>query len=297
MQTAQYSHAESGALADEEMSDDETTAMGEPMEGPDLGRLQGMKVLLAEDNVTNQLVATQMLENLGAEVDVAADGAIALDLVKTATYDLLLVDIEMPRVSGLDVIRTIRSSPEPLASAPIIALTAYAMQEHREKIARAGADGLIPKPIISIEQFGLDILNYMDEGAAARGAARDSSGGDTAGATIEIAVYDSLATSMGAETMRDLLGKVESDLMTIRAQIAAAKDSGDTDEMRGATHVLISVSGAIGAVKLQAQAEELNALAHRGAFADMRQLSTKTLVELEGVLAFVAGKLAETTII
>lgn len=294
MQTAQYSHVASGALDEDKPTPDETAAMGEPMEGPDLGRLQGMKVLLAEDNVTNQLVATQMLENLGAEVDVAADGAIALELVKTATYDLLLVDIEMPRVSGLDVIRTIRSSPEPLASAPIIALTAYAMQEHREKIARAGADGLIPKPIISIEQFGLDILNYMDEGTAARGANGSGGAGNAQGSLIETAVYDSLAASMGPETMRDLLGKLESDLITIRAQITAAKDSGDTDEMRGATHVLISVSGAIGAVKLQSQAEELNALAHRGAFADMRQLATTALSELEGVLTFVAGKLAET---
>lgn len=295
MQTAQYSHTVSEALGDDEPTSDEFAAMGEPMEGPDLGRLKGMKVLLAEDNVTNQLVATQMLENLGAVVDVAADGAIALELVKSAEYDLLLVDIEMPRVSGLDVIRTIRNSPEPLASAPVIALTAYAMQEHREKIARAGADGLIPKPIISIQQFGLDILNYMDEGAAARGAPSPKANAAQGNASIELSVYDSLAESMGPETMHDLLGKVETDMISIRSQIAAAKDSGDTDEMRGATHVLISVSGAIGAVKLQGQAEELNALAHRGAFSDMRKLSTIALVELEGVLLFVASKLAETT--
>lgn len=295
MQTAQYSRTGTGPHGEETRATDEAAAMGEPMEGPDLGRLRGMKVLLAEDNVTNQLVATQMLENLGAEVDVAADGAIALELVKSATYDLLLVDIEMPRVSGLDVIRTIRDSPEPLASAPVIALTAYAMQEHREKIARAGADGLIPKPIISIEQFGLDILNYMDDGAAARGVSGGKTGGRGGGASIDVSVYNSLAESMGPETMRDLLGKLETDLISIRAQISAAKDSGDTDEMRGATHVLISVSGAIGAAKLQGQAEQLNALAHRGAFADMRQLSTKALAELEGVLIFVTDKLAETS--
>lgn len=296
MQTAQYSHAVSGSLDEQESAPDEFAVMGEPMEGPDLGRLKGMKVLLAEDNVTNQLVATQMLENLGAEVDVAADGAIALELVKSSAYDLLLVDIEMPRVSGLDVIRAIRESPEPLASAPVIALTAYAMQEHREKITRAGADGLIPKPIISIEQFGLDILNYMDDGAAARGASATKPSGDQCVASIEMSVYDSLAESMGPETMHDLLGKVETDMISIRSQISAAKDSGDTDEMRGATHVLISVSGAIGAVKLQGQAEALNVLAHRGAVSDMRQLATKALVELEGVLLFVAGKLAETTV-
>lgn len=141
-----------------------------------LSRLQGMSVLLAEDNVTNQLVATQMLGNLGATVDVASDGAIALERLAQNSYDILLVDIEMPRVSGLDVIRSVRSSAGELANAPVIALTAYAMQEHREKIRKAGADGLIPKPIISIEQFGADILNYMDEGVKRRSTPDESAG-------------------------------------------------------------------------------------------------------------------------
>lgn len=254
-----------------------------------------MKVLLAEDNVTNQLVATQMLETLGADVDVAADGAIALELVKNATYDLLLVDIEMPRVSGLDVIRSVRGSAEPLASAPVIALTAYAMQEHRDKITRAGADGLIPKPIISIEQFGLDILGYMDEGANARAMATAETGGAVADASIDLSVYDSLAMSMGRENMCDFLGKVEADLMAIRTQIGAARDSGDTDQMRSATHVLMSVGGVIGGVQLQAQAENLNGLARQGAFAEMRRLAADTLVELENVLRFVAAKIVETS--
>ncbi|MGB0854366.1 MAG: response regulator [Pikeienuella sp.] len=295
MQTAQYTPTMVDSFLDDADVPPEGGAMGDTMTGPDLDRLKGMKVLLAEDNVTNQLVATQMLEALGAEVDVAADGAIALELLKDAAYDVLLVDIEMPRVSGLDVIRSVRDSAEPLASAPIVALTAYAMQEHREKISRAGADGLIPKPIISIEQFGLDILGYMDDGLAARGTHAAKMTNDAHSASIDQSVYDSLELSMGAETMRDLLGKVESDLISIRDQITTARETGDTDQMRSATHVLMSVAGAIGGITLQSQAEQLNGLAHKGAFSEMRALAADALDELELVLEFVAHKLSEPT--
>ena len=80
-----------------------------------LSSLKGRRVLLAEDNITNQMVATQMLDALGMRVDVANDGAEALEMIERRHYDLYLIDIEMPRVSGLDVIRGIRKSPPPLA--------------------------------------------------------------------------------------------------------------------------------------------------------------------------------------
>ena len=255
-----------------------------------LRRLQGMSVLLAEDNVTNQLVATQMLENLGATVDVASDGAIALERLAQNTYDILLVDIEMPRVSGLDVIRSVRSSSGELANAPVIALTAYAMQEHREKIRKAGADGLIPKPIISIEQFGADILNYMDEGVKRRTSPKSAE--ETAeGPTIESSIFDSLAETIGPDAMIDLLGKIEIDLRSAKNQIIDANNTADSDQMRSATHVLISVAGAVGGVRLQSQAERLNALAHAGDFANVSALTEETLSELDGVLEYVTEKI------
>ncbi|MGB0505746.1 MAG: response regulator [Pikeienuella sp.] len=261
----------------------------------DLDRLKGMTVLLAEDNVTNQLVATQMLENLGASVDVAADGAIALNLLAERSYDLLLVDIEMPRVSGLDVIRAVRASGGALAEAPVIALTAYAMQEHREKIAQAGADGLIPKPIISIEQFGSDILTYMDDGASKRVSAVPARSTNM-NATIEESIFDSLANTLGPDAMENLLGKVEIDLRSVRDQITEAMSSGDTELMRSGTHVLISVSGAIGGVRLQGQAEKLNGLAHQGDYIEMKELAEETLKELDGVIGFVENKISGNAI-
>ncbi|MEM7522986.1 MAG: response regulator [Pseudomonadota bacterium] len=258
-------------------------AQPDPM---DLDRLKGVSVLLAEDNVTNQLVATQMLKALGAEVEIASDGAIALERLKERTYDVLLIDIEMPRVSGLDVIRAVRASDGPLAQAPVIALTAYAMQEHREKIQKVGADGLIPKPITSIQQFGLDILSYLDASAERRSDDAPAAGGPQ----IEKSIFDSLASSIGQEAMSELLIKVEDDLRTSHDQIETAAEADDAELMRGASHVLISVAGAVGGVRLQRQAEQLNRLAHSGGGAEMKTLADAALVELAGVLAFIVAQ-------
>lgn len=247
-----------------------------------LGRLKGMSILLAEDNVTNQLVATQMLETLGAEVDIASDGAIALERLKERVYDVLLIDIEMPRVSGLDVIRAIRADPGPLADAPVIALTAYAMQEHREKITKVGADGLIAKPITSIRQFGLDILALMD-GRRTRSAAPAASA-----ALIERTIYDSLAESIGPEVMGELLARMELDLEAVRADIDSAAEHGDLDRMRAASHILVSVAGSVGAVRLQRHAEKLNRLAHEQDVDAAAALAAEAMPELDGVIRFVA---------
>lgn len=257
----------------------------QPMPGTanvDLDRLKGMTILLAEDNVTNQLVATQMLQTLGAEVDIAADGAIALERLNERVYDVLLIDIEMPRVSGLDVIRSVRASDGPLADAPVIALTAYAMQDHREKITSVGADGLIPKPITSIQQFGVDILTLMDTRAAAGSAAsRDGA------AEIDRALYDSFAESLGPEAMQSILTRTEIDLVEQRAALAIAAETGDFEMMAGASHILISVGGMVGGVRLQRQSERLNALAKDRNLDAMAPLAADALRELDGVMEFV----------
>ena len=255
-------------------------------ETADTSRLRGMKILLAEDNVTNQLVATQMLKSFGADVDVAADGAIALERIRERPYDLLLVDIEMPRVSGLDVIRTVRADSGDLAKTPVIALTAYAMEDHRIKIEAVGADGLIPKPITSIEQFGLDIVGFYDRGLSRR----DLEQAEDKPAEIDRSIFSNLARSLGDEAMLELLEKVEQDLITSERQIRMAAESEDLNLMRAASHILISVAGALGGVRLQSQSERLNRFATEGSVDEMKSLAPETLTELDGLLEFVRSE-------
>ena len=116
--------------------------------------LSGLLVLLAEDNPTNQLVAAQMLESLGASVILAEDGAEALEIVAREPFDVMLVDIEMPRVSGIEVIRTVRGSSCPISEVPMIALTAYVMPQPRAAIDAAAAARGTAQRTLSVESRG-----------------------------------------------------------------------------------------------------------------------------------------------
>lgn len=262
-------------------------------------RLSGVRVLLAEDNPTNQLVATQMLEALGATVTLARDGAEALEILEEQHFDAMLVDIEMPRVNGIDVMRRVRGSSGPLAEMPLIALTAYVMREHRAAIDAAGADGVIAKPILSIEHLGDEIRRFMRKraprsGAWERGPAGGGPGeGASAAPVIDDRVYDSLAQAIGPAAMAELLGKVDADLRSARERLVVALEAGDGTEVRSASHILISVAGAIGAVPVQEGAKRLNASAHRGDLAGMRDMSLRLLEDLDRVLEAVRSRLGD----
>ena len=109
---------------------------------------KGLHVLLAEDNRTNQTVATRMLQKMGHSVVVADNGNDALLLLATNRFDVVLMDIQMPEMDGLSTTMKIRESErETRLHLPIIAMTAHAMKGDRERCIEAGMDGYVSKPI------------------------------------------------------------------------------------------------------------------------------------------------------
>lgn len=245
---------------------------------PTLPDLTGIRILLAEDNKTNQMVATQMLQTMHAEVTVASDGYEALLKFEKGNFDLALLDIEMPRMSGLDVLRAIRARTDARANTPLVALTAYAMREHKERISPAGANGLIPKPLISIESFGRALLDYLGiEPKPALQASQQSANNETSGDTIDTQIYQSLRETIGAESMGELLEKVVEDIRSVKEGLISGERDEDLQVIRSSTHILISVAGAIGATSLQSSAERLNAAANANNDMAIAQLSAECI--------------------
>jgi CheY-like chemotaxis protein len=106
-----------------------------------------MRILAAEDNPVNQAVIKLVLQRLGCDVDIAADGMAALSRVQETSYDAVLMDIQMPGVDGLEAARRIRSLPEPRSRTPIVGLTASATDQDREACFAAGMNDYLSKPL------------------------------------------------------------------------------------------------------------------------------------------------------
>ncbi|MEQ8859021.1 MAG: response regulator [Pseudomonadales bacterium] len=145
-------------------SEQAETAAREPAAGG------GLKILLAEDSVINQRVAVGLLSRWGHSVDVAADGREAVSALAADSYDLVLMDVHMPNMDGLQATAAVRAAErESGGHTPIIAMTASAMKGDRERFLAAGMDDYVSKP------FEVEVLRELVEGYAMTGAA-DSDG-------------------------------------------------------------------------------------------------------------------------
>ena len=116
------------------------------IQGAEPGARAG-RVLVAEDNVVNQKVVLRLLEKLGWEADLAENGREAVDALKHGEYAAILMDCQMPEMDGYEAAAQIRAMPAPASSTPVIALTANATSEDRERCLASGMDDYLAKPI------------------------------------------------------------------------------------------------------------------------------------------------------
>ena len=126
---------------------DAPAAMPLIAEAPEEGLLDGVSILLVEDNPTNRLVARTLLARLGAQVEEAEDGLAGLNAARLGAHDLILMDIQMPHMNGVEATRAIRGLPGPAGQTPIIGLTANVMVHQRAEYIAAGMNGVVAKPI------------------------------------------------------------------------------------------------------------------------------------------------------
>ncbi|MFH0728508.1 MAG: response regulator [Pseudomonadota bacterium] len=116
-------------------------------------QLRGIRVLLAEDNLSNQEIVQAVLEEAGMVVTIAANGREAVNRVREQTFDVVLMDVQMPEMDGFNATRAIRNSDDLTRDIPIVAMTAHAMKRDEEKCIAAGMNGYVAKPITQERLF------------------------------------------------------------------------------------------------------------------------------------------------
>jgi CheY-like chemotaxis protein len=253
---------------------------------PDLSQV---KILVAEDSASNQLIIGQMLTRMGAQFEIAADGVEALQWLERESFDLLLVDIEMPRLSGIEVIRALRGNERLHRTMPIVAITAYVLRANRDAIFSAGADAILAKPITGIDSFGHAIATARSRVGTAPELAQVQA---REAMEMNHARFAQLMEIAGTATALELLERLVSDLEKAGRGLASALTQGDEQEIRAQTHILISVSGAVGAERLQAMAEALNSAAHQHAASSMQGAGRAVLEQVDRLIQFARDEIA-----
>ena len=261
---------------------------------PDMARRHPLRILLAEDNVVNQKVATRLLGQMGYRADVASNGLEAVAAVERQPYDVVLMDVQMPELDGFEASREINrrwAGDRP----HIVAMTANAMEGDRELCLAAGMDDYVAKPI-RIEELIAALGRCRPRGdAAARGDVPRAKAPAPAADVIDRAVIDGLGTSMGRDFAVELIDTFVADAREIVAALRRALAATDRDAFRRAAHTLKSTGESLGAFALAAQARELEAIGQAGRLhevgdrvdrlADMHERVARALGEIRHDLA------------
>ncbi|MBV8658737.1 MAG: response regulator [Burkholderiales bacterium] len=241
----------------------------------DLSTIRGARVLLVDDNDLNQQVGRDLLQHVGIVVDVAENGQVALDKLVDETYDLVLMDMQMPVMDGITATELIRAQPE-LANLPVIAMTANAMSNDRDRCLAAGMNDHVAKPIDPDELFR-QLLRWIPAKAAPapqQESAFDNekSAADSLGLMQALGGVSGLDAAAGMRRVLDneaaylgLLRKFVSGQADAVARARTALTAGNRADARRAMHTLKGTAGTIGAMPLaDAAAKAESALTGEG---------------------------------
>ena len=258
-----------------------------------IGRSQApLRVLVVDDVDANRRLAQALLRGFGHISEVAASGLEAIAMATAGRYDVILMDVQMPDIDGMDAAQRIRARLG-AASPRIIAVTANAMPGDRERCLAAGMDDYLSKPI---QHQALRAAIEQPGGEAAPPSARSAgcASRSSPAAAIDWRRIESLAPfdpdgTMVAGAIASFLADAPGRIAGMRAALAAV----DAPGMAAAAHALKGAAANIGAARLQKIAQRIESLAHAGDLADTRKAIgglDKALSETRAALAAKRGK-------
>src|SRR5262245_58542963 len=231
-----------------------------------------LRILLAEDNTINQKVALRLLARLGYGADVVGDGRQAVARLDHAAYDVILMDVQMPEMDGLEASRTICARWAAGERPRIIAMTAEAMQGDRDKCLAAGMDDYIVKPV-TLDRLAAALAKCRPLAVAAAPEAAAVSPVEkqriAAGTAPDRDVLNQVRDALGGtaalrEVIRSFLDQTPSVLSALREATARA----DVPSIRRAAHMIKGTSSILGARELSQQCAEIERVGQTGCIGD-----------------------------
>ena len=256
-----------------------------------------IRILLAEDNITNQMVAVGILRKLGLRTDVVGNGKEAVEALRNVTYDLVLMDLQMPEMDGLEATRVVRApgSNTRNRNVPIIALTAHAMSGDSKTCLDAGMDDYIAKPVTPVAILALleKWLAKLDTAAGQKGASRPSSASPPSGgrsrSTVAGTLFDQVALVERAVGDQDLARRILlSFLADIPDRMTALRghlDAGDIKNVERQAHTIKGAAAAVGSERLAKLAFALEQSGHAGDLLDAQSGLEMLVYEFEHLKA------------
>ena len=270
-----------------------------------------LRILLAEDNTLNQKLALALLSRLGYTADVVVTGVEAIDAVRRSLYDVVLMDVQMPEMDGLEATRHIVA--EIVDRPRIVALTANAMAGDREVCLAAGMDDFLSKPLRPTELTEVlgrvrrrEVDDATPSAAAVSASQRvpllDADADTTAhvGVREQDPEADSLRSALRAhvremaggedeELERELIDEFLRGLPSLLADLEQATTDGDQEKLRRSAHTLKSHAVLLGATSLEQRTRELESAAARGDEVD-GDLVAEVVADAHGIGASLAGQ-------
>lgn len=219
---------------------------------PDARHARRMLVLLVEDIVVNQMVTATALRRDGHRVDVAASGAEALKMAARTPYDLVLMDLMMPGMSGYDAARAIRALPGVAARVPIVALTATASDDDRISCRAAGMQGMLTKPVPPA-----DLANLLADCLAPAGLARPLAAAPRDTRLLDVVRLAELQRGLPEGLFSELVDEALGEMGARLGGLHAALQSGLATDAIAESHALAGIAGSYGLLEFERQMRQV----------------------------------------